>query len=85
MRYKWLQLKYPVVYVEWVDAETEGGWEEEKEIGKLPVCATLGFLVKETEDTIVVASTYESTHTNARIKIPRAWLKSYTVLKVTGI
>ena len=64
----------PLVMVEWLDAETTYGWESDDEVNSDPAPAiTVGFLVKRTEDLIVIASTIDSTHgttNNSRIKIP---------------
>lgn len=74
--------KHPLVEILWVDAETGHGWEEHDEIDvALPTAVTVGFLIRETEDAYLVASTYSDTATNARIKIPKGMMKQFTVLK----
>ena len=45
-----------IVLVRWLDSSSQHGWLSEDEISKEPVlCETLGFLVKESADHIVVA------------------------------
>ena len=45
MRYKWLEFKYPLVYVEWYDAEVEGEWlihpDDEEKMSILPLATTV--------------------------------------------
>ncbi len=74
-----MKAPFPIVEVVWLDASTDGqGWEAETDaVVKIPVVMTIGFLIKETEDGLLVASTAcEEKTTNARIVIPRGMLKS---------
>ena len=73
--------KHPLVEVLWIDAETTHGWEESKEADIiLPEATTVGFLIRETEDAYLIASTYSDTSSNGRIKIPKGMAKSYKVI-----
>jgi hypothetical protein len=63
----------PVIYVEWVDAVSDGGWEDDIKVDIHPV-RTIGYLVAETNDGICLASTVSGEMTNARMHIPKAWI-----------
>lgn len=74
--------RHQLVEITWVDAETGHGWEEHEELDTtLPIAITVGFLIRETEDAYLVASTYSEASTNARIKIPKGMVKSCQFLK----
>lgn len=64
---------FPLVEVQWKDAQTTHGWESEDEhVFEVPVVTTIGFLIKENEDGLVIASTVGSDKThNSRITIPK--------------
>jgi hypothetical protein len=70
-----------LIVIEWVDAVSDGGWEEDEkpDIHKV---VTAGFIVSETKDAICIASTVSGTFTNARMHIPKAWIKSRKVIKL---
>ena len=70
-----------IIVIEWVDAVSDGGWEEhmKPDIHKV---ITAGFIVSETKDAICIASTVSGTFTNARMHIPKAWIKSRKVIKL---
>jgi hypothetical protein len=62
----------------WDDAETDNGWKDEDDINpKKSLAVTLGFLIKETADHVVIASTIsydkerEVNTNNSRIQIPK--------------
>lgn len=75
---------YPIVKVEWVDAESEAGWHTPEEVEKMQgaPCVTIGFLVRKPtrkSPIYVVAHTVGADHegdVNGVIKIPKAWVKS---------
>ncbi len=49
--------KYPLVYVEWIDHSAEGGWShEEDEITDNTLCASVGWLFRETAESIILIS-----------------------------
>lgn len=77
------KLPFPLVRVDWIDAETSQGWEHlDEEKPTVPEVVTVGFLIKETEDVLLVASTigHDRSH-NSRIGIPKGMVKGVTVLK----
>jgi len=69
------------VYVEWVDAVSDGGWEDNVKVDIHPV-KTVGFLIAETKDGICLASTISGDNSNARMHIPKAWIKKRKELKI---
>lgn len=84
--------EYPVVKIEWVDAETDNSWRDADEIAKEEVGApvtTIGFLVRKPSKKFpmyMVASTvaYDGDYVlhNAIIKIPKHWIKKLTELNI---
>ena len=74
--------KYEPILVVWDDAEVSNDWEVQSEGDKLEeaLVETLGFLVKETDKHLLIASTLSGEHTNARTKIPKGMVK--TIRKV---
>lgn len=65
-------MKFPLVEIRWDDAETSGGWEQASDLKPVHAEAiTVGFVVAETKDHVVIASTIgEDGSTNGRIQIP---------------
>lgn len=71
--------EYPLVYVEWLDAESTDDWEsieKQTEDKDLPVIKTVGFLLKETDRYILV--TMQVDHKNhsssMTMKIPKGMI-----------
>lgn len=75
--------KYEPILVIWDDAEVSNDWEIQSEGDQLTeaLVETLGFLVKETDKHLLIASTLSGEHTNARTKIPKGMVKA--IHKVT--
>jgi hypothetical protein len=51
-------MKNTIIYIEWNDSSATHGWIETDQIDNLPgvaKCKTIGFLVKETKQEIIVA------------------------------
>ncbi len=74
---------YPLVLIEWHDAEVSNEWEvipEGEEIDDSPV-QTAGFLAKETKKYYWIASTLAENHANARTKVPKGMVVSFKYLK----
>ena len=64
-------------YIEWWDACTEHGWMDLEELNKdnnLTKCVTLGFIVKESKQAIVVSHTIAEDGFNSYISIPAKWV-----------
>ena len=70
-----------LVVLHWVDAVSDGGWEEDEK-PDIHHVVTAGYVVSETKDAICIASTVSGTFTNARMHIPKAWIKSRKVIKL---
>lgn len=68
-----------VISIEWIDAVADSGWED-KVKAQIDYCVTVGFLIDETEEAICIASTLSVDHNNARMHIPKAWIKNRKVL-----
>jgi len=76
--------KYPLVEVWWDDAkEMPSGWIEAKEEIEIIPCIVLsiGFLVKETDEYIIIAiDTHDGGH-NGRSQIPKGMVKKIKTLR----
>jgi uncharacterized protein YqfA (UPF0365 family) len=70
-----------VIQVVWIDAVADSGWES-KTKAEVHLCSTVGYLIDETEEALCVASTWSIDQTNARMHIPKAWIKSRKVIKL---
>lgn len=68
--------EYALVEVKWLDAQAECGWEDHDKEYEIPPCTTVGFLIVETQEALVIASTYHDNQTNARMVIPSVWVRS---------
>lgn len=64
-----------IVVIEWVDAQSDAGWQESVK-AELSECISVGFIVDENKNAICIASTYSDPHSNARMHIPKKWIKS---------
>ena len=67
-----------VVYIEWLDAETNMGWMPKIEESKRPLtkCKSVGFLIGDYEDRVIVAASYDPDNDN---------VNSVTVIPKVGI
>jgi hypothetical protein len=68
-----------IIQVSWIDAVADVGWES-KTKAEIHHCITVGYLVDETLDALCLASTWSVDQTNARMHIPKAWIKNRKVL-----
>lgn len=75
---------YPLVLIEWDDAEVSNEWEAIPEADELDeaLVQTVGFLAKETNKYYWIASTLSENHANARTKVPKGMVKSIKYLAV---
>ena len=68
--------RYPLVIVEWDDAEGEAGWSDPPEDLKPTRCISVGFLIKQTEKLVMIAGCYiqnpEDKQISSTDKIPMA-------------
>ena len=68
-----------IIQVSWIDAVADVGWES-KTKAEIHHCITVGYLVDETDEAVCLASTWSVDQTNARMHIPKAWIKNRKVL-----
>jgi len=69
--------EYRLVRVKWIDATTDSGWIDiDTAKNYKPIqCETVGYLLKDDEKYIVVASTVSGDQCNGIISIPKKWIK----------
>jgi len=67
--------------IHWVDAQADSSWESLGEPA-LAYATTLGFVVAENKQAVTIASTWSSPHSNCRMHIPKAWIKSRQTVKL---
>jgi len=68
-----------IIQVSWIDAVADVGWEG-KTKAEIHHCITVGYVVDETDEALCLASTWSVDQTNARMHIPKAWIKNRKVL-----
>ena len=78
---------YPVVMVEWADAQSHGdsSWQDPAEILEwahepCPLMRTVGFLVAETSHHIVLMETFGPEECSGATKIPKGWTTNVVYL-----
>lgn len=81
-----LKIKFPLVRVLWIDAESDNSWVTHEQVNKEEVgdpVVTVGFLIRSPTKRFpmyMVASTVtqdmDDPHFNAVMKIPKVWVKS---------
>ena len=79
-------MSFQFVEVEWVDAKFSGEWEAPDGLVEPGLCRTRGWLVKETDDYIVLASTVGEEGDEDVIGtcvLPRVMVKRIRRLKVS--
>lgn len=69
-----------ITYLHWVDAVADVEWEADVK-ADVHDCFTVGFIVDETTDAICIASTVSDRDSNARMHIPKAWIKERKEVK----
>ena len=69
-----------ITYLHWVDAVADVGWETDVK-ADVHDCFTVGFIVDETADSICIASTVSDRDSNARMHVPKAWIKERKEVK----
>jgi hypothetical protein len=75
--------QFPLVEVRWDDAASlDHGWVDPGEEKPAPqIATTVGFLVTDTPDYVVIASTTDGTWVNGRFQIPRGMVKAIKPLR----
>jgi hypothetical protein len=79
--------KFAIVIVTWIDAATESGWTDTDEAHDFvpPECQTMGYLVADKPDYIVLAQSYGGNEMGNRWTIPRGMVTAMRVLEVGDI
>ena len=79
-----VKMKYPLVHIEWDDAsDLDFGWKQDEDLKPTEeIITSVGFLVKETENHIVLASCVaaDGFH-NGHFQIPKALIKEQKTLR----
>ena len=78
--------KYPLYVVVWDDAESEVSWQEEPLQPLEPcLCTSIGFLIRDEADRILIADSYfPGTRTISNtIKIPRGMIREMYEVSIT--
>lgn len=76
---------YPLVAIEWDDAETDSGWKnrEEHEDPVDRIAYTVGYLIRKTDNHYIVAATVDADGaSNNRIQIPKGMVKKMVDLTI---
>jgi len=76
-------MKYPLVLLHWDDAASDHGWKDASEVEvKNEQAITVGFVIKETDDHILIAATIDADgNTNDRSQIPKKMIVKRVALK----
>jgi len=64
-----------IIVLEWMDAQSDTGWQTETKAHVSP-CTSVGYIVDENKEAICLASTISGEDSNARMHIPKKWIKS---------
>ena len=70
-----------VLYIEWIDAVAESGWDKPEKLNLL-TCKSIGFLVKETKEAYYLAAVVSGDECNATIAIPKSWVNKKKWVKL---
>lgn len=73
-----MQLEHKVEYVEWMDAVATSGWLDKDQDFPLHKCCSVGVLVHEDEERLVLSGTWSKLESedqvNCVIAIPKSWI-----------
>ena len=73
--------KHKLIYLLWEDSVADSGWEATKNLEDVHLCETVGYLIGETKQGYVVASTVSGAESNARITVPKSGVLRKRYLK----
>lgn len=76
--------KAPIIYIEWVDAVADVGWEE-KTKAAVHNCYSIGYLIEENSEAVCIATTVSMDQSNARMHIPKEWIKNRKEVNIEAI
>lgn len=79
-----------VVYVEWLDAASSGDWRGYEDVDDLVgavECRTIGFLVKENNDELIISPTLADTQGQyaSYFAIPQGCIKNRWTININGM
>ncbi len=70
-----------IVFVEWVDSCYDHEWKRLKDVSDVAFCKSVGLLVKENKDEIVIAqSLSENGNASETIAIPKCSIKKKKII-----
>ena len=76
--------RYPLVRIEWSDAESDDPWEDVKTLRESITrqVVSAGFLILETDTSLVLGRSYgkNDDETEGRLTIPKSWITKLTKL-----
>ena len=80
--------KFPLVYIEWIDAESACGWEDreglDKWINKDFIVNDIGWKVSENDKYVLICNQIASDGDfGNRTRIPKAWIKKLQRVTLT--
>ena len=61
-------------YIQWVDAVADVEWQENVK-AEVHLCHSIRWIIDETDDAICIANTVSMDNSNARMHIPKQWIK----------
>ena len=61
-------------YIQWVDAVADVERQENVK-AEVHLCHSIGWIIDETDDAICIANTVSMDNSNARMHIPKQWIK----------
>lgn len=64
-----------LTYVEWLDATADIGWSDKEDL-KAHLIKSVGWVIHESKDELVLAADYSPPETNRRLAIPIGWIKT---------
>lgn len=73
--------KYPLMVVVWDDAQSDTGWEEPPKTLEPSLATSVGFMIRQTSEHILLCGTFDEENTNNRFQIPKAIIKSMKEIK----
>jgi len=64
-----------VEVIRWKDALSDHGWSDTRE-AELADVLSVGFLIAENKEAVMIATTWAEPESNGRMNIPKGWIKS---------
>jgi len=76
--------QYNEYYVEWVDSVGTSGWEHIESLAPMPTARvrTLGFLIENNKDSIIIAMSISQKGLFSRLSIPKVAIKKVKRVKI---